>query len=174
MVVNTVVTPTTDDVINIAQRYCILKKYSPILLLGSSPCQAPILRGNIGLTKKIQGFLVSVVKKNWCTANFTYFIRWSIYQCLAVPPNAPITVMPHLPPTGHRRGLDHFYVLIPCPLGIFGGLIPGVILDFAKLSQCFCMLVAWASCSNAYIFSISCYTPSENAIHTVRACSQAH
>ena len=48
---------------------------------------------------------------------------------------APITLMPHLlPPTGHRRGLVHFYVLIPCPLGIFGGLIPGVILDFVKLS----------------------------------------
>ena len=47
---------------------------------------------------------------------------------------APITVMPHLPPTGHRRGLVHFYVLIPCPLGVFGGLIPGVILDLVKLS----------------------------------------
>ena len=48
--------------------------------------------------------------------------------------------MPHLPPTGHRRGLYHFCVLIPCPPGIFRGLmtltleskvglIPGV-LDF--------------------------------------------
>ena len=47
---------------------------------------------------------------------------------------APIKVMPHLPPTWHRRGLDHFCVLIPCPLGIFGGLIPGVLLDFVQLS----------------------------------------
>ena len=36
---------------------------------------------------------------------------------------APIKVMPNLPPTRHRRGLDHFYVAIPCPPGIFRGLM---------------------------------------------------
>ena len=36
---------------------------------------------------------------------------------------APVKVMPHLPPTGHRKGLDHFCVLIPFPPGIFRGLM---------------------------------------------------
>ena len=63
----------------------------------------------------------------------------------------------HAPPPPYWA-LEGIRVLIPCPLGIFGGLIPRVILDFAKLSQCSCMLVAWPSCFDAYIFDLLLYT----------------
>jgi hypothetical protein len=36
--------------------------------------------------------------------------------------NAPIKVMPHLPPTGHRWGLDKSQDLIPIPQGIFSAV----------------------------------------------------
>ena len=38
--------------------------------------------------------------------------------------NAPINVMPHLPPTGHRWGLDQSHGLIPIPQGMLSGLMP--------------------------------------------------
>ena len=36
---------------------------------------------------------------------------------------APISVMHHLPPTGHRWGLDQLYDLIPIPQGMLIGLM---------------------------------------------------
>ena len=68
---------------------------------------------------------------------------------------APIKVMPHLPPTGHRRGWDH---LIPCPVGIFGGLIPGDNTRFCPaiivLLHAGCMTI----CVSVHIFNLLLYT----------------
>ncbi len=38
--------------------------------------------------------------------------------------NALVNLMPHLPPTGDRWGLDQSHDLIPLPLGMLFGLIP--------------------------------------------------
>ena len=95
-----------------------------------------------------------------------------------LPSYALVKIMPHLPPTGHRRGSDHFCALTPCPLGIFGGPIPRVIPTrffpaIIVLLHAGCMTVMFQC-----IFSIFCYAPAENAWHaihvyTVHACSQA-
>ena len=83
------------------------------------------------------------------------------YRCLcSVPPLPPPPPPP--PPTGHSRGLDHICVLISCPLGIFGGLIPGVILDLSSYHSAF---ACWLHdhCAPIYSFNL--------LLCTIRKCT---
>ena len=72
------------------------------------------------------------------------------------PTYAPIKVMPHLPPSG---GLDHFCVLIPFPVGIFGGLIPG---GTTRLYPIIMIVFLFNHCAPTGNFNILSH-PSENA-----------
>ena len=78
---------------------------------------------------------------------------------------APIKVMPHLPPTGHSGGLDHFCVLIPLLAGIFGGLIPGGTTRFRPIIIVFLC----NHCAPMGNFNILLH-PSENGQAAIRNC----
>ena len=64
----------------------------------------------------------------------------------------------YLPPTGHSGGLDHFCVLIPFPVYIFGGLIPGGTTRLCPIIIVF----LFNHCASTDNFNILSH-PSENA-----------